>query len=198
MEMDASQDSLRVIANASRVLTKAEHQYCMCYKAGDISSCVGGPLATSAPIWGVVVSLCVHAHHNSLQWLESFKKPQGEVAWWLDILVQYDFQIQHRPRAKHGNTDALSRLPCKQCGLEPHPHTSFDKELPIEDGNCDDVSNVAMAADNRLDSDPKKGQKEDSDLQQVISWLLNNNIPPALPTIVVVTGYKLSGHRKTI
>ena len=39
-----------------------------------------------------------------------------------------------------------------------------------------------MAADNRLDSDPKKGQKEDSDLQQVISWLLNNNIPPALPT----------------
>ena len=100
------------------------------------------------------------------------------MARWLGILAEYDFQIQHHPGAKHGNADALSRFPCKQCGLEPHPHISFDKELPIED----DVSNAAMAADNRLDSDPKKGQKEDSNLQQVISWLLNNNIPPALPT----------------
>ena len=130
-----------------------------------------------AYLWGR--RFVIRTDHNSLQWLKSFKEPQGQVARWLDISAEYDFQIQHRPGAKHGNADALSRLPCKQCGLEPHPQISLDKELPIED----DVSiNAAMAADNRLDSDPKKGQKEDSDLQQVISWLLNNNIPPALPT----------------
>ena len=100
------------------------------------------------------------------------------MARWLDILAEYDFRIQHRPGAKHGNADAVSRLPCKQCGLgAPPPHID-----PVEDGNCDDVSNAAMAANRRLDGDPKQGQKEDVDLQQIVSWLLSNNIPPALPT----------------
>ena len=90
----------------------------------------------------------------------------------MDILAEYDFQIQHRKQ---------SRLPCKQCGLAAPP-SHCDKDLPIDDGNCDDVTNDAMAAETRFEGDPKQEQKEDADLQQVVSWLLHNNVPIALPT----------------
>ena len=33
-------------------------------------------------------------------------------------LEEYDFSIVHRPGRKHGNVDALSRQPCRQCRWE--------------------------------------------------------------------------------
>ena len=42
-----------------------------------------------AYIWGRCFIL--RTDHNSLQWLKSFKDPQGQVARWLDILAEYDF-----------------------------------------------------------------------------------------------------------
>ena len=39
-----------------------------------------------------------------------------------------------------------------------------------------------MAAETRFEGDPKQEQKEDADLQQVVSWLLHDNFLIALPT----------------
>jgi hypothetical protein len=44
-----------------------------------------------------------------LKWLFNFKDSQGQLARWLEVLSQYDFEIQHRPGSKHQNADALSR-----------------------------------------------------------------------------------------
>ena len=46
---------------------------------------------------------------HSLGWIFEFKDPRGQVARWLEILAQYDFEIQHRPGNKHSNADSLSR-----------------------------------------------------------------------------------------
>ena len=53
--------------------------------------------------------------HGSLTWLRNFKDPEGQLARWLEVLQQFDFEIFHRPGRKHTNADALSRLPCHQC-----------------------------------------------------------------------------------
>ena len=45
----------------------------------------------------------------AIQWLKNFKEPNGQLARWLEILSAYDFIVQHRPRRKHLNSDALSR-----------------------------------------------------------------------------------------
>ena len=43
-------------------------------------------------------------------WLKTFTSPVGQVARWNEHLAEYDFQIEHRPGARHANADALSRI----------------------------------------------------------------------------------------
>ena len=47
--------------------------------------------------------------------MKNFKEPEGQLARWLEKLQEYDFIVIHRQGSKHGNADALSRIPCKQC-----------------------------------------------------------------------------------
>ena len=47
---------------------------------------------------------------------ENFKSPEGQLARWLEKLQEYQFTIVHRPGRRHNNADALSRVPCHQCG----------------------------------------------------------------------------------
>ena len=53
--------------------------------------------------------------------VEKFKEPEGQIARWLQILSEYDFQVEHRPGKQHLNADALSRSHCKQCGQSEQP-----------------------------------------------------------------------------
>ena len=36
----------------------------------------------------------------------------------METLAMYDFEIRHRPGKMHSNADALSRRPCRQCGMD--------------------------------------------------------------------------------
>ena len=36
----------------------------------------------------------------------------------LELLQEYEFVMKHRAGWKHGNADALARVPCWQCGRE--------------------------------------------------------------------------------
>ena len=43
------------------------------------------------------------------------------MARWIDALSSYQFDVEHRPGRKHSNADALSRIPCGQCGYQEEP-----------------------------------------------------------------------------
>lgn len=112
----------RVIAYASRVLSKPERRYCV----------------TRRELLAVVVFLrefrpyltgrhfTLRTDHGSLTWLRNFRDPEGQLARWLEVLQEFDFTIIHRRGRKHTNADALSRLPCRQCGRHNH-----DEIVPI-------------------------------------------------------------------
>ena len=53
----------------------------------------------------------VRTDHSSLTWLLRFKEPQGQLARWIEELSQYHMVVKHREGSKHGNADALSRIP---------------------------------------------------------------------------------------
>ena len=95
----------RVLAYGSQALSNSQRNYC----------------TTKRELLAVVIFIgkfkhflygrhfLVRTDHASLVWLTNFKKPEGMPARWLSILGTYDFEIQHRPGAKHGNADGLSR-----------------------------------------------------------------------------------------
>ncbi|VUZ49358.1 unnamed protein product [Hymenolepis diminuta] len=55
--------------------------------------------------------------HKALTWLCSFKDPEGLIGRWQEILAEYHYKLEHRPGTKHGNADAMSRIPQDSPGV---------------------------------------------------------------------------------
>ena len=178
MDTDASTDGLgavlsqqfkegeRVIAYASRTLTKAERQYCATRK--EMLALVWGIRQFRPYLYGRTFR--ARTDHNSLRWLHNFREPEGQVARWLEILSEYDFQVLHRPGLQHRNADALSRRPCKQCGQTQEQIAPADVatiQYPfLPQWSKQEICTM---------------QQEDPDLQQVVQWLCTHTIPPRCP-----------------
>eukprot|EP00731_Ephydatia_muelleri_P032903 Em0024g447a len=103
----------RVIAFASRSLSKAERKNCATRR--EMLALVWAIKHFRPYLYGR--HFTVRTDHASLRWLQSFHEPEGQVARWLECLSEYDFEVVHRPGSKHTNTDALSCIPCPQCQL---------------------------------------------------------------------------------
>ena len=105
-----------VVAYASRLLRKPETKYCVTQR--ELLAVVEFMKHFRPYLLGR--SFTLRSDHGSLIWLQNFKNPDGQLARWLEQLAEYDFTIIHRAGSKHGNADALSRIPCHQCGRDNH------------------------------------------------------------------------------
>ena len=105
-----------VIAYASRLLSKPERRYCVTRR--ELLAVVAFTKHFRHFLIGRHFTL--RTDHGSLTWLKNFREPEGQMARWLERLQEFDFTIFHRPGKKHTNADALSRLPCRQCGRDRH------------------------------------------------------------------------------
>ena len=121
-----------VVAYASRILTKAERNYCVTRK--ELLAVVTFLQHFRQYLLGRLFT--IHTDHGSLTWLQSFKNPEGQLARWLEKLQEYNFSIVHRPGKKHLNADALSRLPCQQCGRVSHNSSTLVGMLTSSSMTC--------------------------------------------------------------
>ena len=177
----------RVIAYGSRSLTKEERRYCV----------------TRRELLAIVYFLKQYRHylygqhfkvrtdHGALRWLMNFKDPQGQVARWLEVLGTYDFEVEHRPGLKHSNADALSRGPCRQCGMGDDCGTLVSsckvltrgatrKQSQDEQHDARDVSqpSVPWTGEGALSAENlRKAQREDSVLSKLLAWKEENLRP---------------------
>ncbi len=101
----------RVIAYASRTLSKAQKNYCVTRR--ELLAVVFFVRYFRPYLYGR--HFTIRTDHGSLRWLLNFRNPEGQVARWLQILGEYDYEIVHRPGKSHQNADSLSRRPCPQC-----------------------------------------------------------------------------------
>ena len=106
----------RVVAYASRSLSKAERRYCVTH----IELLAVVHFTKNFRPYLLGHHFLLRTDHGSLMWLQNFKEPEGQLARWLEKLQEFDFEIVHRRGRKHTNADALSRLPCVQCGRDSH------------------------------------------------------------------------------
>uniref|UniRef100_A0A3Q3NHK6 Gypsy retrotransposon integrase-like protein 1 n=1 Tax=Mastacembelus armatus TaxID=205130 RepID=A0A3Q3NHK6_9TELE len=98
----------RVVAYYSCSLSRAERNYCVTRR--ELLAVILAVRHFRPYLLGT--KFLLRTDHASLTWLLNFRQPEGQVARWLEILQEYDFEIQHRPGRRHTNADALSRRPC--------------------------------------------------------------------------------------
>ena len=171
-------DGERVVAYFSRAFNKAERRYCV----------------TRRELLAVVLSirhfryyLCglpftVRTDHSALQWLMTFKEPEGQVARWLEELQAYVFRVEHRAGARHANADALSRRPCAAEGCRCcERKEARERELRAEEEGCAAVQQlevVCRGLETIDGGDWRKHQEHDTDLQPVLQWVEAQRKPP--------------------
>ena len=114
----------KVVAYASRNLSKPEKNYCVTRR--ELLAVIFALKHFKPYIYGRAITL--RTDHGALRWLTNFKDPEGQLARWLEMISQYDITLLHRPGRQHGNADGLSRK-CNQCGRD-EPDKQSAMELP--------------------------------------------------------------------
>ena len=139
LDCDAANDSVgcvlrqkqsnveKVIAYGSQTLGKPDRNYC----------------ATNQETFAIKYFLEYYKHylighhlrvrsdHEALERLFSLKEPKHCIAQWIEVLSEFDFELEYCPGKKYGNANALSKcpnyrdcsfpiaeeheLPCKSC-----------------------------------------------------------------------------------
>ena len=97
----------RVLAYASRALTKSERQYSVTKR--ELLAIVWATAHFRPYLVGR--RFLLRTDHSALQWLFNMKDPTGQLARWLLQLSELEFDIVHRRGVLHNNADALSRYP---------------------------------------------------------------------------------------
>jgi transposase InsO family protein len=137
----------RVIAYASKTLTKAERNYCTTRK--ELLAVVRFCKEFRPYLLGR--QFTIRTDHASLQWLRKLRDPEGQMARWLLFLQDFNFDIVHRPGAAHANADALSRHPRHQgCENSPACQSLIPEPPPVVVGT---VSCSELAEGQTLDHD---------------------------------------------
>jgi transposase InsO family protein len=98
----------RVIAYASRKLSRTEMNYCVSRR--ELLAIIYFVKYFRQYLLGI--RFRIRTDHASLLWLRRIAEPIGQQARWLEILEEFDYFVEHRPGIRHGNADSMSRVPC--------------------------------------------------------------------------------------
>ena len=118
----------RVIAYGSKALSKEERNYCVTRR--ELLAVVHFVEAYRYYLYGR--PFLIRTDHSSLRWMLRQKEPKDQLARWIQRLAVFQFVIEHRPGAKHGNADGMSRK-CFRGGVCFHP-TQVEMESPAPPG----------------------------------------------------------------
>ena len=152
----------RVICYGARKLCKREKAYSS--NKGEILAAVH-----FMKIWRYYLRhrpFILRTDHQALRWIHNMEEPSGMIQRWLDILSNYNFQVQFRKGSKHGNADHLSR-----CDHAPEP--TFEDECEAEDEAVAQIHHPIPLSEFEI----QEKQRQDSCLNEVISWVQNNKCP---------------------
>ncbi|KAK9526407.1 hypothetical protein VZT92_015108 [Zoarces viviparus] len=162
----------RVVAYHSRQFNKAERRYCVTRR--ELLAVVSAIRHFKYYLRGH--HFTIRTDHSALQWLMSFREPEGQLARGIEELQAYDFTVVHRPGARHGNADALSRRPCSTDGCSYCEKREAQEEERLQpDVKCAAVGPEGTPAGHGLTAvDATEWgcrQEEDVDIRPVLTWV---------------------------
>jgi len=155
----------RVIAYASRSLSKPERNYCVTKKELLAIVCYTKTFRQ----YLLERQFVIRTDHSALQWLRTTPEPMGQQARWCEILEEFDFQIVHRLGQLHGNANAMSRRPCRQCGNDS------DKKIVVR---MRAINFVAIKEGNPWSkTEMADTTKRNTELATFVRWIKDNLLP---------------------
>ena len=178
------EDQEKVLLYDSVALDRAERNYCVTRR--ELLAIVTAVKKFHHYFYGRSVK--IRTDHKSLNWLMSFKYPEGQLARWLELLGNYDINIEYRPGKDHGNSDGLSRRPCSDCKhcarAEKREEENRAKESDIM-GVCSlicgdedsDTPDVSPWVQERSNEELQALQASDPAITKVCQWLENGERP---------------------
>jgi len=164
----------KVVSYASRLYSAAEQHYCVTRK--ELLAVVFFMKQFRQYLLGRPFR--VRTDHAALQWLRRTPEPIGQQSRWLEVLEEFTFQVEHRPGRKHENADALSRRPCRQCGLCA-PQTSVTEAVGVRALQLDHHDTVVWSTEAI-----KCAQERDPDIGPLYKALTNNEEKPLWDTVL--------------
>lgn len=126
LDTDASENGMGAVLSQRM---KNNEERVISYASNKFSSTQKNYCATRRELLAVITYLKMFRHylvgrkfivrtdHESLIWLLNWKNPTSKQYFaWIEQIMEYDFQIEHRKGSDHINADILSRIPtCVQC-----------------------------------------------------------------------------------
>ena len=156
----------RVIAYFSKMYTKEQRNYCVTRQ--ELLAIINVVKHFRPLLFGR--EFTIRTDHASLPWLLRMPNPAGQLARWLEILTEYNFQLLHRKGLKHCNADGLSRQvchDCQQCQRMFPDQKSMMRQLQV-DSQPLDCSTGACATQGKIDVvDIALAQKVDEQIREV-------------------------------
>jgi transposase InsO family protein len=177
----------RVIAYASRKLTKAERRYCTTRK--ELLAVHYFVRYFKHYVYGRRFQ--VRTDHKALLWMLNWRKPNSsQYCLWKAELELYDMEVLYRPGTLHVNADALSRLPqCHQCELKhPNPVMKRNYKVHLEEStlSSSEVASSTPFVVNALSHNADVSHynyEEDSDLKIILELMRTGNVKcSSMPT----------------
>ena len=138
----------KVIAFASRTLSKSGKKYCVTRK--ELLALVYFVKYFRHYLYGQ--KFTARTDHASLRWLTNFKNPEGQAARWLEDLSTFSMTTEQRPGRLHRNADGLSRKPCDDAERNSMGESSLNNRKQ-ENPSCMQVGNTTSEnqSDNTID-----------------------------------------------
>ena len=178
------EDQEKVLLYDSVALDRAERNYCVTRR--ELLAIVTAVKKFHHYFYGRSVK--IRTDHKSLNWLMSFKYPEGQLARWLELLGNYDLNIEYRPGKDHGNSDGLSRRPCSDCKhcarAEKREEENRAKESDIMDvcslicsDEDSDTPDVSPWVQERSNEELQALQTSDPAIAKVRQWLEKGERP---------------------
>lgn len=129
-------------------------------------SCMHSSTLPPLPVWHQG-----HPTHRSLQPQVAFKMPEGILAPRIEILAEFDIEIEHRPGLLYSNVDGMSRPFCKQCfGKELWSEWVDELERADKLDEPLGVQQVSILPE-ISDEEIQELQGEDTDISPVVEWM---------------------------
>jgi len=171
----------RVVAYASRNLSKAEVNYCVTRK--ELLAVVYFTKYFKHYLLGR--RFTIRTDHAALQWLRRIPEPVGQQARWIGFLEEFEYDICHRAGSRHANADAMSRRPCRSrdCRCSTQQDSSFDNVAQVRTTDQLGVETTTVRGETPTEFEwslqgTAEAQRADPDIAPIINLLQSSDDKP--------------------